>query len=243
MSRKDPEEFRKDRDKKLRNSDKSIWWYAQIIMVIYFLINFVFLFFTSGALLYENLMIMILLFFIVVFLDIKERSNLKSKDKINLALTVIIAFFTIAQVWVAFYTKIPRVYTPGIECPEILYLTPPENRGKFSVSFGNYGELPAWLFIEFQNTTDSLSPIDPYKHEGFVILPVIYQNNEQNEFTFKFKVNTSEQIIGFKLRYLVCGDDIVDKTWCGIRKYLNLYNEMHCKYSKLNDVAYSLISE
>jgi hypothetical protein len=145
------------------------------------------------------------------------------------------------QAWIAIYEKLPRVYTPGVKCQNYLYLTP-EGYGNFSVSFGNYGDLPAWLYIKFENTTDSLLVIEPTGYDGLVLVPVIYQNNKQTEVTFNFKINTTKDKVGFKVKYLVYGDDIIDRASFGFKKIFQISNEIQCSYLKINATTYSAYS-
>jgi hypothetical protein len=195
--------------------------------------------FYSGSRLYEMLLIPIVLFFYLIWKTLSQLGGIKEDRLLELLLALVIAFFAVMQTWVAMYEKLPRVYTPGIKCENYLYLTP-EGYGNFSVSFGNYGDLPAWLYIKIENTTDSLSVIEPSGYDGFVLVPVIYQDNKQTTITFNFKVNSTKELVGFKVKYLVYGDDLIDKAAFAYKKLFRIFNEIQCNYLKINATTYSL---
>jgi hypothetical protein len=210
----------------------------KIILEVVFWISFWVLIFSlfGGTSLYEISIFIISIIFVRIGILVKRNKKLSPHQKLNLFFTLVIAFFTIMQVWEAMYEKLPRVYTPGIICQDYLLLTP-EGYGNFYVSFGNYGELPAWLFLNFQNTTNSLSPIGSSKFT-IVLIPVTFQNNQQTQVTFSFRANTTEQTIGFKLKYIIYGDDLIDRSSASYKILLNLFNEVTCRYTKINNTTY-----
>jgi|GEM_PF-2789834 len=199
----------------------------------------------GGPALYEVLLLLIIIIFIKYFLYIIKKKNKKElslNQQITLLLTLAIVFFAFIQVWVAFYAIIPRVYTSNFKCQENLIMTPdgPNGHGNFSLNLGNYGELPAWFYQEFQNTTTSLS-IGISDYNTIVLVPITYQDNKQTEFVFNFRTNGNDSIIGFKLRYLIYGDDIIDKTDYFIKRSLNMFNELPCNYEKIDKINYKLV--
>lgn len=223
----------------IKNRKYIFWYLIQLFSLLVIFLNLVLILFSTGSELYERLLFIATLLFVIGLIHIKESKDIKHKYKINLILTLAIAFFALSEVWTAFYGIIPRVYTPGIKCPEHINVTS-EGYGNFSVFFGNYGELPAWLTFDFQSTTESLSTVGETKYT-IVLIPIAYRENKQDEFNFKFRVNTYTQTIGFKLKHLVYGDDIIDKTWAYFKKKLDIYNELPCEYSNVNNITYSLI--
>lgn len=210
-----------------------------LITFIFLLLSFLFF---GGSQLYEILLVPIAAIFYLIGKIILDKLNKsKGEKRLEMFLNLVIAFFAIMQVWVAMYEKLPRVYTPGIKCENYLYLTP-EGYGNFSVSFGNYGGLPAWLYIKIENTTDSLSVIKPSEYDGFVLVPVIYQDNKQTTITFNFKVDSTKELVGFKVKYLVYGDDLIDRAAFAYKKLFSIFNQIQCNYSKVNLTTYSLVS-
>jgi len=210
-----------------------------LITFIFLLLSFLFF---GGSQLYEILLVPIAAIFYLIGKIILDKLNKsKGEKRLEMFLNLVIAFFAIMQVWVAMYEKLPRVYTPGIKCENYLYLTP-EGYGNFSVSFGNYGDLPAWLYIKIENTTDSLSVIKPSEYDGFVLVPVIYQDNKQTTITFNFKVDSTKELVGFKVKYLVYGDDLIDRAAFAYKKLFSIFNQIQCNYSKVNLTTYSLVS-
>lgn len=198
---------------------------------------------SGGPALYEVLLLLIIVIFIKCFLYIIKKKNKKElslNQKITLLLTLAIVFFAFIQVWVAFYATIPRVYTSSlIECQEYLTMTP-SGHGNFSLNLGNYGGLPAWFYYNFQNTTPSVS-VGISNYNTIVLVPITYQDNKQTTFVFKFWINNNENILGFRLRYLIYGDDFVDKTGYFIKRSLKLFNELPCKYEKIDKINYKLV--
>jgi hypothetical protein len=204
-------------------------------------VGLILIFFTfySGSWLYEVLLFPIVLFFYLIWKNLLQLGGIKEDRLLELLLALVIAFFAVMQTWVAMYEKLPRVYTPGIKCENYLYLTS-DGHGNFSVSFGNYGNLPAWLYIRIENTTDSLSVTEPSGYEGFVLVPVIYQDNKQTTITFNFKVDSTKELVGFKVKYLVHGDDLIDKAAFAYKKLFSIFNQIQCNYLKINETTYSL---
>jgi hypothetical protein len=196
---------------------------------------------TQGPSLYELLIITISLTFLVIGIDIwKLKHGLSLNQKITIMLTMVIAYFAIAQTWTTLYETIPRVYGPTLSCPNPLYITP-DGYGNFSVSFGNYGQLPAWITADFENITNSLSVIQPNKIPPIVLLPIAYENDEQHQFLFNFKITSyTAQNFGFKFRYLYFGDDIIDKELGLAKILLNIYSELPCPYIMINNTTLKL---
>jgi len=203
----------------LKHIKDVVFWVAIYILMFLFL---------SGSQLYEFLLLITIVLFFRIGTSIREM-RIPNDRKIELFLTLVIAFFAVVQVWSVFYEKIPRVYTPGVQCLKYIYLTQ-DGYGNYSVSFGNYGDLPAWLRIEFINTTNSLEVIEPSKYDGYVLVPVVYQNNKQNEFTFNFRVNNSSDKFGFVTKYIIHGDDLIDRGAAFYKIILNFYNSKNCEY-------------
>jgi hypothetical protein len=209
------------------------------IEIIFFLCVSIILFIVSqGVVLYEILLIIFISISIGTFIFI-VKLKMNTEKRINLILTLAIVFFAMVQVWAIFYEMIPRVYTPGVICPNFIDINE-GGYGNFSVSFGNYGKLPAWLEFNFINTTKTLS-VTGETNYTIVLIPINYRDNKQDNFNFKFRITNGAQIIGFKLRYLVYGDDIIDKFSMVLKKTLKLYNELPCEYSNVNNITYSSI--
>jgi len=203
----------------------------------------------DGTKLYEFFALFTSLFFVVIGQRIINSRRIRNIDKkLNLLFTISIALFSILGVWVSMYNSLPRVYHPTINCPDYLYLIQESNTnistGNFSISFGNYGNLPAWLYTDFHNITSSLSVIDPTKPSLVVLVPIAYENNNQHPVNFNFKIDTNFKKAGFELKYLYYGDDVLDST-AGFLKlvllHFNLLPSLSCDYEKLNNTAYQYI--
>jgi len=228
--------MKKVRKKKSNFGLKTKSLLLSIISTLSIILIFLFL---NGPRLYEFLIIPIVLIFYLFGLIIIRERGFRAGMRLELFLTLVIAFFAIMQVWVAMYENLPRVFTPGVKCEDYLRLTN-EGDGRFLVSFGNYGKFPAWVYIEFENTTKSISILNKDKYRHLVLVPVNFQDNKQTEITFPFIINTSYQEVSFKLKYLVYGDDLIDRAAGELKILSELRNELTCNYIKINATMYAL---
>ncbi len=227
---------------------KKIYWNNILMSTLGALICLGTFIFFSGIQLYELFVIYIVVFFLIIGHKIIATKKIKSiNKKLHLFFTLTIALFSILGVWVTIYSELPRVYHPRIKCPEYLSLTKEDTNisvGNFSLTFGNYGHLPAWLYIEFKNLTPSFRTIEPNNSFLIVLVPIIYQNNKQTEVIFKFGINNYFQETGFEIKILYFGDDIIDKTAGKIKLFLakalgiDLLPSLTCNYEKINLTFY-----
>lgn len=201
---------------------------------------------TDGVRLYEYLLIPIILFFYLIFLII--RKQIRNINNMQVLFTLAIVFFSLMQVWATLYENLPRVYGPGIKCQERIYFAD-DGSGNFSISFGNYGKTPAWIILNFDNTTTNLKSLWEYNNQSLVMVPINFQNNKQDEYSFNFLLLNSSEKFGFRLRILIYGDDIVSYSSAMYKIMLNsyfnagIYNyDKLCNYTKENSHTYKLIN-
>lgn len=218
--------------------------YLLFYLIVVFFLYFLVFGLIGGARFYEFLLIMSSVAIMLALYYLWKNEKIEFKQKFKLSLTLLVLLFTIAQPWATLYPHLPRIYTPGVDCPNSIELTE-EGRGEFSFKYGNYGDIPAWIYAKFENTTSNLSITSDEVIE-MVLLPIKYENNEQHTYSFKFEVNNSAEKIGFKLKHIVYGDDIINYWFAKlISKPIVEYVEppKTCEYEKINDTMYSKVTE
>jgi hypothetical protein len=195
---------------------------------------------TTGPDLYVAFLIPVLLVFLLVFKIIIRHPAIKRIDrKIELALIFTMVLLTFVQVWLTMYNNASRIYTIGVVCSPNLILDT-QGTSSYHTSFGNFGVLPGLLHITFIKNTGDMTIIGQ-DHIDEVLVPVNFQNNNQTPVDFQFRINTTNSSkIGFTLKFIFYGDDLLSKDAGFIKQVLGLYNYQQCNYTRFNSTLYIL---
>lgn len=204
----------------------------------YFILTFlIFLFLYNIQLPLQFLLLSVSLYFVYFFLRIKEGKKIKFEE----TLTYAILFFTIIQIWLAFYNNAPIIYfSSGHRCLPSLKVD--KNRETvYTITLGNYGKWPAIIHYKIENISNCI--VLSSKEGGLTLPSIEFQKGEQTRIRFRVKIINASESVEFKVQMNIYGSDIISRTFAGIKMFLRDYipqSEVHCVYVPSNESMFVL---